>query len=228
MIILIRNPTKKKEETFGDVVRVYMKETINLKYFLDHKFLIISIGLASAEVGTSIIATYLTSYCLKKGYTQRESYDFITVMNCFGVVGRTYGYFADKYIGSFQMIVLCMTVATFSTFVFLLAFGKHSYGMYLFCAFYGSSISGFLSLCPTAVKKMCTENDFGKRFSTMYLFAACAAFPIIEIGGVIRGDQKSSIRYRYFWVFSGFVLLVGAASYAYLRISAKGFNVTKY
>ncbi|KAF0267253.1 hypothetical protein FOG48_03603 [Hanseniaspora uvarum] len=219
---------KREHESYKEILRIYMKETINLKYFLDLNFLIISIGLASAEVGTSIIATYLTSYCLKKGYTQKESYDFITVMNCFGIVGRTYGFFADRYIGSFQMIIICMSIATVSTFVFLLALGKHSYGMYLYCVFYGSSISGFLSLCPTAIKQMCGKNDFGKRFSTMYLFAACATFPIIEIGGLIIGDQTSSIRYQYFWIFSGAILLIGAVCYTYLRISAKGFKLSKY
>lgn len=219
---------KHEKEGFMDILRVYIRETINLKYFLDHRFLIISVGLSCAEVGTSIIATYLTSYCIKKGYTQKESYNFITVMNCFGIVGRSYGFLADRYIGSFQMIIICMTAASFSTFVFLMALGKHHYGMYLYCVIYGSSISGFLSLCPTALKKMWPGNDFGKRFSTMYLFAAVSTFPIIEVGGLIIGDQKSSMRYQYFWLFSSFILLVGSLSYGYLRIKAKGFKMEKY
>ncbi|SGZ37957.1 uncharacterized protein HGUI_00157 [Hanseniaspora guilliermondii] len=217
-----------RNDGFKDLLRVYMKETINLKYFLDHKFLIISIGLSCGEVGTSIIATYLTSYCLKKGYTQKESYNFITVMNCFGIVGRSYGFIADRYIGSFQMIIMCMFAASLSTFIFLMALGKHHYGMYLYCIIYGSSISGFLSLCPTALNKIWQGNDFGKRFSTMYLFAAISTFPIIEIGGLIIGNQKSSIRYQYFWLFSSFILLVGAICYGYLRMRVKGFKMIKY
>ncbi|XBW38259.1 hypothetical protein QEN19_003848 [Hanseniaspora menglaensis] len=220
--------TNKKDESFSDVCKIYFKDTINLKYFLSLKFIIISIGLSAAEIGTSIVATYLTSYCTKKGYSQQESYNFITIMNAFGLLGRFWGVIADRWLGKFQVIITCMMIAALSNFIFLLAFGKHTWAMYLFCAFYGSSISGFLSLCPTAVSSLCNDNDFGKRFSTMYLFAACTSIPLLEISGVIIGDQDSNIRYQQFWIFTSLILLLGSFCYLYLRISAVGLRWLKY
>lgn len=223
-----KNKGLQSTETFGDICKVYFKDTINLKYFLSFKFFVASIGLSTAEIGTTIIATYLTSYCTKKGYSKQQAYTFITVLNAFGILGRSWGFIADKWLGKFQTIILCMFIATMANFVFLLAFGKHMWSMYLFCAFYGSTISGFLSLCPTAVSVLCDGNDFGKRFSTMYLFAACASIPFLEISGVIIGDQTSSIKYQYFWIFTSFILLLGCVCYIYLTIVGKGFKWAKY
>ena len=219
---------EKKNESFASVFKIYCRDTINLKYFFDFKFIVISIGLSAAEIGTSIVATYLTSYCTKKGYSKQEAYTFITVMNAFGVLGRSWGFIADKWVGRFQVICICMFISALANFIFLLAFGKHMWSMYLFCAIYGSSISGFLSLCPAAVSVLCTNNDFGKRFSTMYLFASCASIPLLEISGAIIGDQTSSVRYQYFWIFTSLILLVGSLCYFYLRMVFVGFKWKKY
>ncbi|KAL6941919.1 hypothetical protein ACO0QE_003081 [Hanseniaspora vineae] len=219
---------RSRRETKKEVLKVYVTDLINLKYLLEPKFFFCTLGCACAESGTTVAATYFASYCIHKDYTQTQSYTFVTVINAFGILGRSSGWLADRYTGRYHILSATMLLASIFCFVLWLPFGEHMKVMYAYCALYGCMVSGFLSLAPAAVGAISRIEEFGKRFSTMYFFVSVFCIPILEIAGVIIGDSKSQASFDHYVIFCSCILLVGAASYIITRVLHLGLKAGKF
>lgn len=219
---------RSRKETKKEILKVYVTDLINLKYLLEPKFFFCTLGCACAESGTTVAATYFASYCIHKGYTDAQSYTFVTVINAFGILGRSSGWLADRYTGRYHILFATMLLASIFCFVLWLPFGDHMKVMYAYCALYGCMVSGFLSLAPAAVGAISKIEEFGKRFSTMYFVVSVFCIPILEIGGVIIGDSKSQSSFNHYVIFCSCILLVGAISYTITRILHLGLKAGKF
>ncbi|KAG0670230.1 hypothetical protein C6P45_002703 [Maudiozyma exigua] len=206
----------------------YFSSSFNWRYFLEGPFLFAALGAALAESALTALATYVASYSISVGNSESTSYNLITVTNAAGMLGRYIpGYVADKWLGGFNVTIITVTLAVLCNFIIWLPFGTHLDALWTYSALYGFSTGSILSLTPVCVGQISRTDDFGKRYSTVYMLEALLTIPVLPIGGAIIG-KGSLTNYNNFIIFNSIVMLVGAICYFISRWFSVGFKLVKY
>ncbi|KAH3898711.1 related to Probable transporter MCH4 [Saccharomycodes ludwigii] len=227
-----RKNLRKKIEPFDtkwELIKWYVSNSFNWKYFLDLKFLFAALGASFAENSLTCSATFLASYSILRGNSQNISYALITVTNAAGILGRYIpGYLADKCMGRFNVVIITISFAALFNFVLWLPFGGHIGCLWAYVCLYGFSSGSILSLTPSCIGQISKTSEFGQRYSTTYLIEAAMTLPIIPIGGAIIGDGKSVKKYNDFIVFSTMLMVTGVICYIISRVLCVGFAIRKF
>ncbi|SMN22460.1 similar to Saccharomyces cerevisiae YOL119C MCH4 Protein with similarity to mammalian monocarboxylate permeases [Maudiozyma saulgeensis] len=211
-----------------DEFKWYFSSSFNWRYFLEGPFLFAALGAALAESALTALATYVSSYSLSVGNSESTSYNLITVTNAAGMLGRYIpGYVADKYLGGFNVTIITVSMAVLVNFIIWLPFGTNLKALWTYSALYGFSTGSILSLTPVCVGQISRTDDFGKRYSTVYMLEALLTIPVLPIGGAIIGNGSIS-NYNNFIIFNSVVMLVGAICYFISRWFSVGFKLVKY
>ena len=209
-------------------IKWYCSSSFNWRYFLEGPFLFAALGAALAESALTALATYVSSYSLAVGNSESTSYNLITVTNAAGMLGRYIpGYVADKYLGGFNVTIITVSMAVLVNFVIWLPFGTHLKALWTYSALYGFSTGSILSLTPVCVGQISRTDDFGKRYSTVYMLEALLTIPVLPIGGALIGNG-SLHNYNRFIIFNSVIMAAGAACYFVSRWFAVGFKLVKY
>lgn len=223
--LVMRYNTEK--ESWRKVMSIYMKNTLDLRFLLDFKFLFCTLGCCFAENGLMVVATYYPSYAISIGVPENTSYMLITIINCCGILGRVSGYIADRYVGRFMVLSVCLLFMTILSLVMWLPFGHSLKVLYAFSAVYGFVCSSILSLVPIAVGQICKIEEFGKRYSTMYFMTAVASLAFLPIAGAIIGNGSNK-NYNNYIIYCSILTFAGAFSYTTSRLYAVGTKRIKF
>lgn len=223
------NHKRKEFENKKELVSWYFTTCFNWRYFLEGKFLFATLGAALAENSLTSSATYLASYSLLRGNSETTSYALITVTNAVGILGRYIpAFLADKYVGTFNIVIITVSMAAFWNFVLWLPFGGNTACLWVYVCLYGFSAGSILSLTPVCIGAISKTSDFGKRYSTTYLAQAVITIPVIPISGVIIGDGNHIKGYNHFIVFSTMFMVAGALCYLTSRYLCVGTRLCKF
>ncbi|KAH3682486.1 hypothetical protein WICPIJ_006545, partial [Wickerhamomyces pijperi] len=181
-----------------------------------------------SECSLVVFMIYFPTYAIKRGFSESASYSLITVMNTTGILGRYIpGYIADKWLGRFNVMVLTLSGCVIASLCILLPFGGNHAALFVFAAVYGFLSGSVLSLAPVCCGQISKTEEFGKRYSTMYVLTSLTVLAIIPLGGAIVG--KGDIRnYNNFIIFSSMMLLIGAASYFISKSAVVGIRLSKF
>lgn len=229
--VLARERTKPVVQPFkskAEVAKWYISSVFNWRYFLEGKFLFVAIGASFAESSLTSCATYLASYSMTRGNTENVAYTMITASNAVGILGRYIpGYFADKFIGRFNVEIITISMAALFNFVMWLPFGGNTKVLWAYVCLWGFSTGSILSLTPVCIGQISKTTDFGKRYATVYLLQALVTIPVLPIGGTLIG-KGTVANYNHFIIFNSALMAAGAACYIISRHICVGAKLCKF
>ena len=177
------------ERTFWDK----LKGSIDLNYFKDKKFMVLTSALFMNEFSLLIVLTYIASYAMAYGASASESYVMLTILNVAGTFGKFIpSYFAQKY-GCFNMMILMSVSMTLECFIIWLPFGKHKAALYVFIVLFGFAYSATYSLTGATVGAITTKTkDFGKRYGSAYAIVSFGNLISLPISGAFIVNKTTS------------------------------------
>lgn len=230
-IMLTREKMKPVTESFESktmLIKWYMTSSFNISYFLDMKFVFVTLGAALAESSLTTAATYLASYSIARGNSENVAYTMLTAYNAAGILGRYIpGYVADKYLGRFNVMIITISVSAILCLVVWLPFGGHTGALWAFACTYGFFTGSILSLTPVCIGQISRTVDFGKRYATAYFVEALFNIPMLPIGGAIIGTRTAT-NYNHFIIYVAVLMAAGSLCYVVSRILCVGFNFKKF
>ncbi|CCH46161.1 putative transporter MCH4 [Wickerhamomyces ciferrii] len=175
-----------------DLFKIYISDVLDYKSLFEIKFLFCALAIALVESSLVVCSVYFPSYAIKRGFKEETSYLLVTIVNTTGILGRYIpGYIADKFLGSFNVVILTIIGTVLVSFTMWLPFGHSLKVLYAYSALYGFCSGSVLSLSPVCCGQISRTDQFGKRYSTMYLIVSFTMLAAIPIGGAIIG--KGSI-----------------------------------
>ncbi|SCU91598.1 LADA_0F10924g1_1 [Lachancea dasiensis] len=219
-------PTVEPFRSNTEAFRWYWGSVLSWRYFLEWKFLFAALGMSLAENSLTASSTYLASYALAQGNTEKFSYSLIATTNAIGVLGRYVpAYLADKYSGRFNTVIVTTSMAAVFNLVLWLPFGSSTRVLWAYSILYGFSTGSVQSLIPVCLGQISKTSDFGKRYASAYLLVAIMTIPVIPIGGAIIGEGTIQ-NYDYFIVYSSMMMLAGSVCFAISRNLCVGLKMS--
>ncbi|CCH44078.1 Monocarboxylate transporter [Wickerhamomyces ciferrii] len=209
-------------------IKTYIIDVFDYKSLIEVKFISCALAVALAESSLIVCSIYFPSYAIKRGFDENTSYLLLTVINTTGILGRYIpGYVADKFLGRFNVVILTLTGCVLVSFLLWLPFGYSLKVLYAYSGLYGFCSGSILSLSPVCCGQISRTDQFGKRYSTMYLIVALAMLTAIPIAGVIIGDGSIG-RYNNFIIYSAMLNVGGIMCYLISRYACVGFKLCKF
>ncbi|AAS51825.2 ADL095Wp [Eremothecium gossypii ATCC 10895] len=191
-----------------------VRDCFDYKALANPEYFWCTLATSTAELSAGAVLTYLSSYCAKAGYAEADSFIVITILNSLTILGGIlFSVVSDHWLGHFNvMILMNVSMALFSLAIWF-PFGTRGRGiMYAFAALYGFFYGSMLNLCPVCCSKISRTDEFGRRYSTMYVFVGLFFFAGIPIAGAIIGPG-SLVRYRAFILFTAVMIAFSAGCF---------------
>lgn len=200
----------------------YALSSFDYKALTEYKFLFCTIGSCFAELATGATLTYISSYCIDLHYDERDSFLIVTVLNTLSIVGGYfYSYIADRLIGRFNVMIIITALLGVVGLAMWLPFGHKSRPvMFAFSALYGFFYGSLLNLAPVCCGQISKTDEFGRRYSTMYVLVGSSFLIGIPISGAIIGTGTLA-NYNKFIIY---VSVLALASSVFFFLS-KSFAV---
>lgn len=212
---------KYKNASWRETTNAYLT-SFDLKSFKDWRFLFCSLGAFFAEISTVSAITFYTSYAMKRGISMADSYLLVTLLNVGGIPGRLVtGYLADRF-GRYNVIIITTLLMAIIDLGIWLPFGDDLKVLYAFSVIYGFIQGSIFSLLPVCCGQISKTEEFGKRYSTMYVIVAIGCLTGIPAGGAIIGS-KSIKSYNHFIIYGSITSLASSVCY----IISRGFAIGK-
>lgn len=170
-----------------------LRGSIDLNYFKDKKFMVLTSALFMNEFSLLIVLTYLASYAMAYGASASESYVMLTILNVAGTFGKFIpSYFAQKY-GCFNMMILMSVSMTLECFIIWLPFGKHKAALYVFIVLFGFAYAATYALTGALVGAITAKTkDFGKRYGSAYAIVSFGNLISLPISGSFVVNKTTS------------------------------------
>ena len=229
-----RLPHKKLNEreraipTWRRVFNTYILQSFDIFGFKDLKYTFCVMGTVFGEISIISGITYFTSYAMKQGLSQSDSYLLIMVVNLAGIPGRWLpGFFSDIF-GRFNVAMITLVFLGIITFVMWLPFATTRAVLFAFSAIYGFSSGSIFSILPVCCGQISKTEEFGRRYSTMYFVVAFGTLVAVPITGAIIGPEKSFKGYDHYVIWCGVTSFVSAICYMISKTLAVGFNMKRF
>lgn len=200
---------------------IYFKESFDYCSLInDRKFILVSLGITTGEVSTSVLLLYITSYCSGiLNFSDSQSFNMITVLNIGTLVGGCSAgiIIADK-IGKINCLILASLNIVFLNLVFWLGISyQYPNIMYAYSLLWGFNYGAFMALCPSVVSIVSNYYNFGKKYSTIYFVVGIGFLAGIPVSGVIIGESKK-INFDYFILYASVLMIFCLLSLVTLKI----------
>ncbi|CAM9018975.1 unnamed protein product [Wickerhamomyces anomalus] len=213
---------KYKNDTWRETANAYLR-SFDVKAFKDWKFVFCSLGAFFAEISAVSVITFYTSYALKRGISMSSSYLLVTLLNAGSVPGRLVtGYLADRF-GRYNVMIITTFLMAVLSLSMWLPFGYSVKVLYAFSVIYGLVQGSIFSLLPVCCGQISRTEEFGKRYSTMYVIVAIGCLAGVPAAGAIVGD-RSIAEYNHFIIYASVTALASSVCYTI----SKAFAVGRY
>lgn len=223
-----QKPISKPLGSIGKILKWYLNSALNLRYFLEPKFLFTAIGMSLVETSLTTTLTFIASYSLSVGNDVTTSYNIIMASNAIGILGRYIpGYLADRWVGRFNIMIITNSICAILNLIIWLPAGKHVAALWVYIILFGFFSGSVLSMTPVCIGQISRVDDFGKRYATAYLLQALIVIPAIPIGGAIisNGSLKE---YNNFIIYVSIIMAAGAMCFAVTRYLCVGPKMVKF
>ncbi|SCU83577.1 LADA_0C12288g1_1 [Lachancea dasiensis] len=221
-------PVAKPFNSRTDMFRFYVTGALNVRYFLDRKYLLTTLAFSLSENSIMAVNTYIASYAIARGHSESEAFTIVTVSNAVQMIGRYIpGYISDKYSGRFNTVIVMTFVTAVLNLVMLLPFGGVPGVLWAYVLLFGFASGSVMAMTAVCIAQISRTSDFGKRYSTSYVLSAFMTLPIIPICGTLIGD-RSVAEFNRFILFASGLTLAGAACYLGARVLAVGVKLKKF
>lgn len=216
-----------KPDSFVLQLSTFLMECFDFSHVLDWRFILLTLGTGLSELNTLSTLTYLTSFALHYNVTNKQAYYLITVVNSCGIPSRICsGFIADKY-GRFNFIIMSAALIVISIIGLWLP-SKGNIGLlYGFGALFGISTSSVLSLIPACCGQICTSEDFGKVYGTMYFFVAFITLLGMYFASLVVGNG-ADVNYTNLVYYEGGIAVANLLVWILARYSAVKFRKGRF
>lgn len=231
-LIFTKERMKSKREgdklTIRTFLRDYVLNVFDYRAFLEVNFVFCALAVALSESYLAICSIYFPSYALMRGHSETTSYLLLTVINTTGILGRYIpAYISDKYLGRFNTAILTISGCVISSLLLWLPFGSSLKVLYAFASIYGFCSGSILTLSSVCCGQISRTDQFGKRYSTMYVVVSLAMLASIPIAGLIIG--KGTLQdYNNFIVYAAMLCVGSICCYVASRHACVGFKLCKF
>nr|QFR37097.1 MFS transporter [Cyberlindnera americana] len=214
--------------SFKSFVETHIYNMFDYKGLKDRRFVFCAIAVALTESTLMVTSIYVPSYALMRGYSDDTGYLLVTIINATGVIGRLLpSYIADNYLGPYNTSISTLCGSVIIALALWMPFGSSLKVLYAFAALYGFFSGSALTISPVCIGQISRTEEFGKRFSTIYLLASFSMLGSIPIAGAIIGDGSLK-EYNHFIIFSAMLALGSLIAYAVVRVLSVGWKLSKF
>ena len=177
---------------------------------------------SQVELALFIPLTYISSYCISKGFTPEFSYQILPILNAGSVFGRWLpGYFADKF-GRYNMAIASISLTIISVVGIWLPVGNTKPGIIVFAILFGFSSGTNIGLTPVCISQLCPIERYGTYYATCFSIASAGCLIGVPIAGKILDFSNGS--YNGLIMFVGFCYGGGWLGFTGARIIATGWK----
>lgn len=225
-----RELVEKKPMSRLQVVKLYLTSSFDLNaLFHDRKYLFNALGCVFSESTIVVASGYYSFICVKSGFSQSESFLFVTLMNAFAIPSRWIsGIVADRWFGPYNVIIVLLCMTSVVEFVIWLPFKSSPVAIYLFSILYGITYGGIMSLIPSCCSQVVKAEKFGARYATQYAICGGTILGLMSTGSGIIGSGHNDVRNSAFVVYVALMGLIGALCYTITRTMCVGFRLKKF
>ncbi|KAH3685958.1 hypothetical protein WICPIJ_003080 [Wickerhamomyces pijperi] len=224
----IKPETSEENTDFKTLFKIYVVHSFDYRYLFELKFVACALGVSFSEASLVTFTIYFPTYAIKRGFTEATAYTLITIMNTTGILGRYIpGYVADKWVGRFNVMIITVLGCCAASLCILLPFGGKIGALYAYAAIYGFLSGSVLSLPPVCCGQISKTEEFGKRYSTMYVLTSFTVLALVPIGGLIVGAGEIK-DYNNFIIFTCCMFVVSVLCYFTSKTAVVGFRMCKF
>nr|QFR37112.1 MFS transporter [Cyberlindnera americana] len=229
-IVLSKERVRKEKPIVNDLrsfINNNLLEIFDYRGFKELRFSCVVAAVTLGEVSLMSTSIYFPSYALMRGYSADTSYLLVTITNAAGIGGRIIpGYLSDRYFGPFNTVIVTNFFAILSMWVVWLPFGEKLNALYAYAVLYGFFSGSIYSLSPVLVGQVSRTEDFGKRYSSMYMITACAMLVSIPVAGAIIGDGQVK-NYDFYIIYSSITGISSVLLHMFTRYKSVGYGLSK-
>ncbi|KAI9211856.1 hypothetical protein DS838_003247 [Geotrichum bryndzae] len=196
---------------------------IDFRSLTDMRFLWLTVANFLGELAVVNGFTFMTSYALRQGKSEKLAYTLLTLLNSTGMLGRWLsGVIADQ-LGRFNTLIAICIMAFTTILAIWLPFGHSTAGLITFSVVHGFCNGGILSLVPVCCGQICKACDYGKRYGTMFSFTAFGVLLGIPISGALIKPGLDG--YNNLIIFTGILYVGTTLSVLLSRYCIVGFKL---
>lgn len=194
-----------------------------LSLFLDLPFAFVSLGIFLMEWGIFVPLTYITSYSTTHGQSSAFGFQILAIFNAGSVFGRLFaGVVADR-MGRMNTLILTVLSCVVACLALWLPAGNSTPMIIAFAIIFGFVSGSNLSLSPVCIGQLCKTENYGRYFSTCWMFVAFSTLTALPIAGqiltVMNGDYTGII------LFAALSYAGAAAFFAAARVLKVGWKL---
>lgn len=183
----------------------------------------INLYIMQIELALFVPLTYISSYCISRGFSPEFSYQILPILNAGSVFGRWLpGYYADK-IGRYNAATISITLTIISVFGVWLPAGDTKAGIIIFALLFGFSSGSNISLTPVCISQMCPIENYGRYYATCFSIVSIGCLTGVPIAGRVLDASGGSYNGLIFLV--GFCYVGGGVGFIIARIMATGWKI---
>ncbi|KAK6455820.1 monocarboxylate permease [Scheffersomyces xylosifermentans] len=205
----------------------FLRQALDFSILKEQRFVLLTLAVFLSEITSMTTLTYLSSYALNYGVAQRNAFLLITIVNVCGIPSRlATGILADKY-GRFNVMIassICTTIVIFA--IWLPARGNIQV-LFAFGVLFGISTSAVISLIPACTGQICSAENFGKVYGTMYFFLGFLTILGMYFSSLVI-NHGTKIDYRNFVLFEGALAFTNIIIWIWARYSSVGWKLCKF
>lgn len=171
--------------------------------------------------------TFLSSYALEFGVGDSQAYLLLTIVNVCGIPSRfVLGILADKF-GRFNVMLGTSIAMTIVIWGLWLPAKGHMGLLYAFGVLFGISSSAVILLIPACAGQICSADNFGKTYGTLYFFLGFLTILGMYWASLVISDGTQT-NYTNFVYYEGALAAAGICVWLVARWSAVGFKLCKF
>ncbi|KAK2775494.1 hypothetical protein FQN53_003124 [Emmonsiellopsis sp. PD_33] len=180
--LLIKSRLPKKKATKENILP-------DARIFRDPLFTLTTMGIFFTEWGLFIPITYISSYALSQGMSEKLSYQVIALLNVGSCFGRWIPGFTADYIGRFNTMILTVALCLLSIACLWLPAGDSVAMLVVFALVFGFASGSNIGLTPVCVGQVCKTEHYGRYYATAYTvvsFGLVISFPTCGINARVN------------------------------------------
>jgi MFS family permease len=205
--------------------------TLDFKALTDIKYGSATIGVFLIEFAVFVPITYITSYALDAGFSDRTSYAILVFLNLGAIFGRFLpGLVADR-LGRFNVMIVNSLMCSFLTLTLWLCgdlLARSNLGILLsYAVLFGFFSGAAISLAPVCISQVCEIEVYGKRVGTTWTLVSFGTLVAIPVAGAIQ--ERDGGLYHGLIVFGGVLYLSAGVAFLVSRGICRGWKIkTKF
>ncbi|KAL4796085.1 major facilitator superfamily domain-containing protein [Aspergillus venezuelensis] len=189
------------------------KATIDFSVFRSPRLALLTAAVFSFEFIIFGCAALLPTYVRFAGMSSTTQFLSLTVLNSTSLLGRVLpGLLADMA-GRFNVLTMLVLLTLLVMAAIWLPFGDSSERtLYAVVAIFGFSSGGWLSLAPVCAGQLCSTEEYGRYYGTVYFVAAFGVLLTVPVGGELVQSTTPQVLIGFYAavLLGGFVSLVCA------------------